>query len=237
MSKPTLILLHGALGSERQFDTLKSHLENEFDVHLLTFEGHGGIPLTGVFGIELFAQNAADYMTSKRLKSAAVFGYSMGGYVALKLASMHPEKVEKVITYGTKFAWTSEFAAGEVRKLNPDKIEEKVPQFAQHLSAVHAPLDWKKVVGDTASMMVNLGNHPLLTEENARSIVTPTLILFGSLDTMSTELESKQMASSLANGTFALLPDFEHQLEKVDQAELAERIGWFLRGMIEGKMG
>jgi pimeloyl-ACP methyl ester carboxylesterase len=227
MSKPTLILLHGALGSERQFDALKTRLENTFDVHTLTFEGHGGVPLSGPFGIATFAQNVADYMDKHQLESASFFGYSMGGYVALTLASTHPEKVEKVITYGTKFVWTPEFASGEVRKLNPEKIEEKVPQFANHLAQVHAPLDWKKVVSDTAEMMVDLGNHPLLTETIFTSIAQPTLVLLGELDNMSTVEESKAIAALLPYGEFEVMVGFEHQIEKVDLEVLVGRIGEF----------
>ena len=228
MSKPTLILLHGALGSERQFDALKTRLEHRFDVHTLTFEGHGGVPLSGSFGIATFAQNVLDYMDNHQLESASFFGYSMGGYVALKLASIHPEKVEKVITYGTKFEWTPAFAAGEVRKLNPEKIEEKVPQFANHLAKVHAPLDWKKVMNDTAEMMTELGNNKELTETVLKSIAQSTLVLLGELDNMSTVAESQAVAALLPNGEFEVLEGFEHQIEKVDLEVLAGRIGEFV---------
>ena len=47
-------------------------------------------------------------------------GHSMGGYVALKLALKRPELVDRIITLGTKFNWTPEVAAKEVKMLNPD---------------------------------------------------------------------------------------------------------------------
>ncbi|MFT5858564.1 MAG: hypothetical protein ACI865_000652 [Flavobacteriaceae bacterium] len=40
--KPNLILLLGALGSEKQFNFLKPLLEKTFDVHTMNFDGHGG---------------------------------------------------------------------------------------------------------------------------------------------------------------------------------------------------
>ena len=56
----------------------------------------------------------------------------MGGYVALQLANKHPKYVQKIITLGTKFAWDKETAAKEVKMLNPEKIEEKIPAFAKN---------------------------------------------------------------------------------------------------------
>lgn len=45
MSKPDLMLLHGALGSRAQFSSLEPVLGETFRVHTLDFEGHGDSPL------------------------------------------------------------------------------------------------------------------------------------------------------------------------------------------------
>ena len=37
----SIILLHGALGSDRQMEALREHLSQSYDVHVLCFEGHG----------------------------------------------------------------------------------------------------------------------------------------------------------------------------------------------------
>lgn len=227
MSQHPILLLHGALGSEAQFKSLKQELSHTFEVHTFTFEGHGGIPSNRSFVIENCVENVLDYLNENNLERVDIFGYSMGGYVALLLAASHPNRVGKIMTLGTKFAWSPEFASMEIRKLNPEKIEEKVPRFAQFLEKVHAPLDWKKVMTDTAEMMIALGeSRPL--EDNYAQIETPTLITLGSLDNMSTEEESKAVASQLSNGAFELIPNVEHPIEKVDAADLAQRIGAFM---------
>lgn len=228
MAPKTLILLHGALGSEKQFDQLKKELDSQFDVRVLTFEGHGGVPLKDTFGMQTFVNSVLLFMTHEGLETASFFGFSMGGYVALKLASMYPERVDKVVTYGTKFDWTPEFSVAEVRKLNPEKIAEKVPHFAKHLSATHAPLDWKKVVTDTAEMMLSLGENNELGESDYLKILNPTLVLLGKLDRMSTVEESKEVAAFLPNGDFEHVPDFEHAIEKINHVILAKRIVDFL---------
>ena len=111
MSQNSILLLHGALGSEVQFTELKKALSESFDVHTLTFEGHGGRASNRPFSMGGFVENVVDYLDKNGLDSVNIFGYSMGGYVALMLAKEHPNRVNKIMTLGTKFAWNPEFSA------------------------------------------------------------------------------------------------------------------------------
>lgn len=135
--KPALLLLHGALGAKSQLEPLKKIIENDFEIHLLNFEGHGDKNSNNDFSIELFAKNLLDFLNENNVEKVNIFGYSMGGYVALQLATQHPKRFEKIVTLGTKFKWSPEEAAKETRMLNPEKIEEKVPAFANYLNQLH----------------------------------------------------------------------------------------------------
>ncbi|MEY3237833.1 MAG: hypothetical protein RI883_1934 [Bacteroidota bacterium] len=222
--KKSIVLLHGALGSSKQLDPLKEKMHESFDVYSFNFEGHGGRPTDSDFSIALFVQNTLDFLKENNLVNCSFFGYSMGGYVALKLAQIHPEKVEEIITYGTKFDWTIEKAEKEVRMLNPEKIEEKIPRYADFLKQLHQPLDWKTVMNQTAKMMTTLGENPSLKEEDLKSITTKTTICVGSNDQMITIEESEKAANLLLNGELHVFEGFEHPIEKVDVNELANLI-------------
>lgn len=229
MNKHSLILLHGALGNQKQLERLKAELSTDFNVHTLTFEGHGGIDTNAPFSMDLFAQNVIDFMAENNIEKAHFFGYSMGGYVALTLASMNPEKVLKIVTLGTKFAWTPDFSALEVKKLNPEKIEEKVPKFAAYQDSLHTPLDWKQVMLKTADMMLDLGNGAGLSEEQIRQISTPSLITIGDLDNMSTVEESQNIAEQLSHGSFQIMEGFEHPIEKINTVQLSDTIRTYIQ--------
>jgi pimeloyl-ACP methyl ester carboxylesterase len=140
----------------------------------------------------------------------------MGGYVAVWLAKHHPEKIEKIITLGTKFDWSVESAEKEVRKLNVEKIAEKVPAFARILEHRHAPNDWKELLKKTGEMMLGLGKAPLLTEEILKTIQMPSLICLGDQDDMADRNYAEQVASFLPKGKFKLLENTPHPIEKVD---------------------
>src|SRR6186713_1921048 len=175
MMNPILIL-HGALGSASQLEPVKSTIENNGAVvHSLNFSGHGGASFQNNFGIEQFANDTLHYIKSHQLKQVNIFGYSMGGYVALWLAKQHPEVIGKIVTLGTKFDWSVESASQEVKKLNAEKILEKIPAFARILEKRHAPHDWRMLLQQTANMMMALGESPLLTKEILQNIQHPSI--------------------------------------------------------------
>ncbi len=224
-----LLLLHGALGSAEQLRGLKQDLGSKYEVYSLNFSGHGGRQNEKPFSINAFTGDVLEFMDSMKLNRTDIFGYSMGGYVALNLALMHPERVGKIVTYGTKFDWTPDSAANEVKMLDPEKIESKVPQFADYLKKIHAPLNWKAVLSNTAEMMIGLGNNPNLNPESLRAIKNPVLIGLGEKDNMVSRGESQKAHESLANGKLRLLEGFVHPIEKNDLKVLAGCIDEFLR--------
>lgn len=153
-----------------------------------------------------------------------IFGYSMGGYVALWYALKFPERVGKVITLGTKFDWSRTSAGKEVQKLDPEKIEKKVPAFARILQHRHAPNDWKVVLQKTAAMMLGLGDTPLLTEDVLSTIKNKVIIALGNEDDMADRAYSEKISEILPHGEFVSLQDTPHPIEKVDVNKIVRLI-------------
>lgn len=217
-----ILLLHGALGSKIQLEPLKKLLEvNGRTVYSIDFSGHGGKPVGQTeFGIELFVQDVLEFLEHESIQEVDIFGYSMGGYVALWFAHGHPQRVGKIITLGTKYDWSPESAEKETSKLDPEKILTKVPAFARILEHRHAPNDWKELLHKTKAMMLSLGNNPLLNKEVLNLIHPPTTILLGDQDDMADIDFSKQVAEWLPNGEFKLLEATPHPIEKVNLDKL-----------------
>jgi pimeloyl-ACP methyl ester carboxylesterase len=216
MKHNNLLLLHGALGSEVQLKPLQELLSKDFNVHTLNFEGHGGRTSDHEFDMERFADNVAEKLQTLEIANTHIFGYSMGGYVALTLAKKYPAMVESIVTLGTKFNWNLESAQQEVRMLNPEKIEEKVPAFAKRLHELHQPNDWKVVMQKTAAMMLTLANGKKLIDGDLQQIQHKVLIGIGSLDNMVTAEESENAATQLSNGNLKIIENVKHPIEKVD---------------------
>lgn len=216
-----LILLHGALGSKEQMNPFISFLRDHFTLHTFSFSGHGGLPVEGEFSISRYAKDLDNYISSKNLLGCSVFGYSMGGYVALQLASQKPGAIGKIMTLGTKFDWTPESAAKEIKMMDVEKIESKVPRFAKMLSERHAPTDWKMVLNKSAEMLYSLGNGAALKENDLCKIKCEVLIALGSEDKMVSREESIWAAGHLPNGKFITLDNIPHALETADPEAIA----------------
>jgi pimeloyl-ACP methyl ester carboxylesterase len=219
-----LILLHGALGSRRQFSALVQLLSPHFNVHTFNFEGHGDRASEKAFSMALFSKNLLDFLDKSGIESAHVFGYSMGGYVALHTAHKQPDRLRKIMTLGTKFNWTAETAAQETKMLNPTKIKEKVPSYALKLQAEHAPNDWEELLVKTAEMMLELGKGKGLKYNDLKQINHSVTIAIGSLDRMVSLQESEAAAKALPQGALWVAEGFKHPLERVNPQQLSEKI-------------
>jgi pimeloyl-ACP methyl ester carboxylesterase len=212
-----VVLLHGALGSASQLEPLKKMLEEKDRmVYSLNFSGHSGRPFSDHgFGIDVFANDVLHFFDDNTIEKADLFGYSMGGYVATWLAHQHPSRIRKVITLGTKFDWSPESAEKEIKKLDAEKIQEKIPAFARILEHRHAPNDWKKLIARTSEMMYELGQKPMLREEIFSSLLNNFNILLGDRDDMADRSYSETVARWLPHGAFHLLENTPHPIEKV----------------------
>jgi pimeloyl-ACP methyl ester carboxylesterase len=224
-----LLLLHGAIGSADQLKPIAAALENKYIVHTLNFSGHGGEQDIPSFRIESFAADVLNYLHKHNIENIHVFGYSMGGYVALYLAKHHPEKINTVFTLATKFLWTPAIAQQEIKMLDANKITEKIPAFAQILNKRHAPNDWKSVLQKTADLMTALGNDGALKNEDYETIQHPVLIGIGDKDTMVTLEETIGVYRKLKQGNLIVLPQTPHPIEKVAIERITNEIKLFFQ--------
>ncbi|MCB9080565.1 MAG: alpha/beta fold hydrolase [Lewinellaceae bacterium] len=224
MAQVPLLLLHGALGSAAQLTPLATALNGQ-EVHALNFNGHGGRPLAEAdFTTAGFAQDVLRFLDNHNLTTVDLFGYSMGGYVGLFLARHYPERVRRLFTLATKMHWTPEVAAKEAGMLDPDKVLEKVPLFADALRKRHAPEDWRVLLQKTAQLMVGLGNGAGLSDADFAAIACPVNISVGDADNMVSIVESERVATLILQGRLQVLPGVKHPIEKVDMEVLAPAI-------------
>jgi pimeloyl-ACP methyl ester carboxylesterase len=216
----TRILIHGALGSASQMQPLADALGG--GPHIVELEGHGSTPMSANrYEMSRFVQNVRDSMRDAGIERADIFGYSMGGYVALMLAAESPELVTSVTTLGTKLAWSPDAAAKETSRLDPATIRAKVPKFSAALEARHGAGNWEAVLRRTAALMTELGANPVVQPEMLSRISQPVRLMVGDRDAIVTLEETAAAARSLPAGELAVLPNTAHPFEQVHLPLLA----------------
>jgi len=223
----SVILLHGAIGAGDQLEHLVHLLQKQGrDVHMLTLSGHGTKPFNNAgFGIPVFAAELQQYIAAKNLQQPAVFGYSMGGYVALYAAQQHPNLLGTIVTLATKFQWTPEIARAEGQMLDPDAILEKIPKFADALKARHGE-GWRELLAKTQTLMAELGDgkHAL----DFPNLNTKVYLGLGDRDKMVSLDETLNAYRSLPNAGLYMLPDTKHPIEGVNKELLADLLNRLL---------
>lgn len=221
---PSIILLHGAIGAKDQFHELVKELENvNFEVHCLNFSGHGKEAFERNFGIHQFSNELEEYILTNNLVTPHLFGYSMGGYVALYLASRQAQILGTIFTLGTKFRWSHESALAETKLLDPTTIQTKVPKFAQILRERHGD-KWETLLQKTSDMMLQLGAVQLLTSEIICTIPNKVLIGLADKDNMVSLEETLEAYQQLSSGALYILPNSKHAIETINSSLLAKLI-------------
>lgn len=223
-----LILLHGAIGSEKQLYPLADKLKDDFRITMLNFSGHGGKKIPDEkFSIKLFSEDLQFMLDKSKIKDADIFGYSMGGYVALYTALKYQSKINSIFTLATKFDWNPESSSTEASMLNPEKISGKLPAFAKELSERHYPQDWNSVLQKTSEMMIDLGNENLLCNENLNLINCKVRIGIGDRDKMVSIEESLNAYRNIPNSSFIVFPNTSHLIEKISVERLSSELRLF----------
>jgi pimeloyl-ACP methyl ester carboxylesterase len=222
MTRQNLLLLHGALGASEQFAPLVPLLSDRYNIHSLDFEGHGKASLQErPFRMEHFAENVRAYMERHAIERTLIFGYSMGGYVAVTLANTHPHLVQSIATLGTKYHWDNEIAAREVALLDTEKIAAKVPHFAHALAERHTAAGWETVANRTRDLLMHLAEQRGLRAENVAHIQQRVRVMIGDRDSTVSLAESVEIYRALPNGEMEVLPATPHPFEKVPLTRLA----------------
>lgn len=220
----SIIFLHGAIGAKDQLESLAVELKQQgYNVFTLSFSGHGQTPFATNFGIVQFALELEKFIKANKLQQPTVFGYSMGGYVALYLAHQQPNLLGNIITLGTKFEWNPEIAQKEVKMLDSKTIIEKVAKFAEALQKRHGQ-DWELLLQKTAEMMLSLGNKNALTLNDFTSIENKVWIGLADKDNMVSLEETTAVYKQLKNGSMYMLPNAKHPIETADVKFLTEII-------------
>jgi len=95
--KPPLVVLHGLLGSSRNWQTAGRDLAARFHVLALDLRNHGSSPHAPASDYPAMVGDVLGWLDAQGLGQVTLMGHSLGGKVAMLLACRHPERVERLI--------------------------------------------------------------------------------------------------------------------------------------------
>jgi pimeloyl-ACP methyl ester carboxylesterase len=207
-----LVLLHGAFGTAGAWGGVLPMLAKARQVIVVELQGHGH---TGDIDRPLSFGQMADDVTALlqelKITEADVFGYSMGGGVALALAMQHPDFVRKLAILGAGTGATKDTYDPEVYKQFKSMTPENFnfPQVKEPYTRVAPdPSQWPVLVANIIQMDDDFHG---LAEKDIRAIQAPTLIMMGDHDVVRPE-HAVEMFRLIPNSQLSIFPNGDHFL-------------------------
>jgi len=224
-----LVLLHGAyMTIDSAFGKLLPILAKTRQVIAVELQGHGRTAdIDRPIRYEQMADDTAALMQEIGVANADVFGFSMGGGVALQLAIRHPDRVRKLVaasaTYKSEGMYPDVLAM--IETITPEAFTGS-PFEADYLRLAPNPQDFPTLVAKLTALDTEVQDWPA---EKIRAITVPTMVIIGDSDVVRPEhavelfrLLGGGVAGDLVgvpNARLAVLPGTTH-LTVMEQTDL-----------------
>ncbi len=92
-----MILIPGLASSGDVWDSTVAHYAGQYRCYVLTVAGFAGQPPVKGFSLDRVTDDLSHYIAAQNLPRPVIVGHSLGGFLALKLASEHPSQVGKLV--------------------------------------------------------------------------------------------------------------------------------------------
>jgi pimeloyl-ACP methyl ester carboxylesterase len=206
---PPLLLLHGAFLTVESWGRLVPELARSRQVIAVELQGHGHTadadrPLS----FTQMAEDVAALLREIKVERTDVYGYSMGGTVALALAARHPGLVRKLIVQGSTYnkdGWEPE-AFKQFSALPPDFAPG--PLKDPYDKVAPDPKRWPVLVAKVKEMEITFEGLP---DRDLKAITAETLIIMGDREGLRPE-QAVAMYRLIPKAQLAILPGADHFL-------------------------
>eukprot|EP00980_Cylindrotheca_fusiformis_P011197 scaffold2563_cov124-Cylindrotheca_fusiformis.AAC.28 len=96
-----VLILHGLLGSKRNFASLGlalgTQLEQPRRIVAVDLRNHGDSEWSDEMSYQAMAQDVLEFLNEQSIEKVVLVGHSMGGKVAQAMSLMHPDRVEGLV--------------------------------------------------------------------------------------------------------------------------------------------
>lgn len=215
-----VVLLHGGLTDSRCFTGNLDRLADTFRLYLPDRRGHGRTPdVPGPLTIELMARDTVAFLDQVVGGPARLVGYSAGGTVALRVAMLRPDLVQRLVLISTAYDPVGLIfgpsADGEIPDQLLDAYAEVSPDGRNHFRVVV-----RKIVDAAAT-------EPPVQRADLAAVSAPTLVVAGDDDLVTLD-HTVTLFRSLTSAALAVVPNASHLLLDEHPATIRSLVSTFL---------
>jgi pimeloyl-ACP methyl ester carboxylesterase len=196
--------------------------------------GFGGTPARAGMTMDDYARFALEQLDRRGIDKVTLAGFSMGGYVALAIARLAPERIEALMLLDTReTADTEDGRRGRlemIEKVRAQGMQPVVDAMLPKMLTSGAPLELKNRVRDIMLSSSVEGTIAALAAMANRadsssllpSIDVPTLIVVGEEDAITPPADAERMARLLLRAKLVRIANAAH-MANVEQPEAFNR--------------
>ncbi len=220
-----LLLLHGGYGTTDMFNPVRDGLAHGRQTIAVDLQGHGRTAdIDRPLRFENIADDIGGLIDRLGFETVDLFGYSLGGGVALRTAIQYPLRIRKLVLVSTPFRqtdWYAEVREGMYSQTRPEAAEmlKHTPLYEDYARVAPRPGDWPVLVGKMGRL---LSQEYDWSGEIGR-IQAQTMIVYGDADSISPvhaaeffellgggKQEGKWDGSGMPKARLAILPGTTH---------------------------
>ena len=212
-SMPPIVMLHGLFGKLSNFEPILPFLRNTYDIwipELPLYSQHSNAET-----IRGLSEWVLAWMQFKQIDSAVLLGNSLGGHVALDIASTNPTIIDGLILVGSSGLFESGFGYSNPRRFDREYIRMKASEaFFEH--PVHDTMvdEIHEVITDRILLarLVRLARSARISnlEHILPRIQTPTALIWGDQDIITPAAVALQFNDLLPNSELFWISNCGH---------------------------
>lgn len=178
--KPTLVLLHGFLANQRDWDAVLPALTEDFYCLTIDLPGHGQTTIDEPHqSLPLAAQSLNELLDRLHVSRCHLLGYSMGGRLALQVYLLNPARYASLILEGSCPGLKTE--AEQLERVKHDgyiarQIEKESDDFRGYLLKWYQQPFFKTIKSNAECfehfLSIRLQNDPFKVAQSLRSLST-----------------------------------------------------------------
>jgi pimeloyl-ACP methyl ester carboxylesterase len=209
VGEPLLFLHSGYSRGILAFACQMLDFQQNYTCYFPDFRGHGRTKCASLeWSMPRLAEDMINFLDALHIPRAHLFGYSLGGSVALYMAVQAPERVATLTTIG---------CSGFVDPRGADDFEAeqllKNEQYAiiAHMTANHVEAhrgNWQEFMRQSAQ---DWRLYPQLTIEQLRGIRCPAYFIGGETDSFATEKQLQTLSELVEGSRYWVVPGCSHR--------------------------
>jgi pimeloyl-ACP methyl ester carboxylesterase len=220
--KPVL-LLHGGLVSSDYWSFQVPSIAKTHKVIVVDSRGHGRSSMSQQpLSYELMASDIIGLMDYLKLDRTSVVGWSDGGIIGMLLAIQHPDRMDKLFTFGSNYnrsGYKSEPGDSIMAKRFMSQVQENYRRLSP------TPEGFFKLRSALTKMY---GVEPDLKPEDLKKIQEPTIIACGEYEQFIKREHFEELARIIPNAKLVVIPNVGHGGPVQDPAKFNRAVIKFL---------